>query len=70
VTEGSATAPGFKIAGGFEYMLTSFLGIQALTGYRSLAGVEHDATFFLPEKPPVLLDYSGLSGEIRMIIKY
>ena len=70
ITEGTDKSIGVTISGGVEYMITPSFGMQAVTGYRSVVCDNHDVAFFLPDKPPVSLDYSGIFGQIKAVIKF
>jgi len=70
VTEGTDNVIGLKASGGVQFSISSFLGIRAEVGYRSLNADSHDATFFLPGDPPAVVDYSGITGEIKAVISF
>ena len=70
VTEGTDNVTGLKASGGIQYSISSFIGIRAEVGYRSLNADSHDATFFLPGDPPASVDYSGVTGEIKAVISF
>ncbi len=70
ITEGTDNSIGVNISGAVEYMITPSFGMQAVTGYRYVNCNNHSVAFFLPEKPPVSLNYSGIFGEVKAVIKF
>ena len=70
VTEGTDNVTGLKASGGVQFSISSFLGIKAEVGYRSLNPDSHDATSFRPGDPPASVGYSGITGEIKAVISF
>jgi DNA-binding transcriptional MerR regulator len=70
VTSGKSTDFGFKAFAGTEVNISPLLGLQLTGGYRKLKPDSYGATFFLPAKPGVSLDYSGFFGELKGVIRF